>query len=178
MRTPSIRCGLPEGSEGYHALRMREARVRGLAAVAVLAALLACSRMGTAQDKGDWRAASSNANAITGDIEISSVKVTINFMGFAIAEIRKLTADENTAVFDTDLDAGGTGKLYRLRVPAEQKFAHHNTLCGTEVTQWMVTYVEGKTLRVAFFSGGVQPVLTFDALTKSTDVCGIFTYAR
>lgn len=143
-----------------------------------MAALLACAPMGFAQDKGYWRAASSNANAITGDIALSETKLTINFTGFAIAEIRKLTTEEAAAVFDAEADAGGGGKLYRLHVPAEQKFAHHNTLCGSDDTQWMATYVEGKTLRVAFFSGGNQPVLTFDALTNSTDVCGIFTYAR
>ena len=144
------------------------------AAVVVLAGSLACA----AQDKGYWRATSSNANAITGDLSFSATKVTINFANYPIAEIRKLTAEEDAAVFDAEPDAGGAGKLYRLHVPAEQKFAHHNTLCGTEETQWMVTYAEDKTLRVAFFSGDTAPVLTVDALANSTDVCGIFTYAR
>ena len=144
----------------------------------VMAAMLASSRVGAAQEKGYWRAASSNANAITGDLSFSATKVTINFENYPIAEIRKLTAEENAAVFDTEPDAGGAGKVYRLHVPAEQKFAHHNTLCGTEETQWMVTYVEDKTLRVAFFSGDTAPTLTVDALANSTDVCGIFTYAR
>ena len=173
-RVPNLR----EALAGCDAQNMRQARVRGLAAVAVMAAMLASSRVGTAQEKGYWRAASSNANAITGDLSFSATKVTINLENYPIAEIRTLTADEDAAVFDAEPDAGGAGKLFHLRVPAEQKFAHHNTLCGTEDTQWMVTYVENKTLRVAFFSGDTAPALTVDALANSTDVCGIFTYAR
>ncbi len=140
----------------------------------LLAGTLACG----AQEKGYWRAASSNANAITGDLSLAETKATIGFVTYPIAEIRKITAEEAAAAFDAEADTGGVGKLFRLRVPAEQKFAHHNTLCGTEETEWMVTYVEGKTLQVAFFSGGTQPALTVDALANSTDVCGIFRYAR
>ena len=68
--------------------------------------------------------------------------------------------------------------LYRLRVPAERRFLHKNTLCGTEDTQWMATYVAGKSLRVAFFSGDNTPVFTFEAISSSTDLCGTFTYYR
>ncbi len=148
--------------------------VRSAVGGLLLAGALVCG----AQEKGYWRAASSNANAITGDLSLAETKATIGFVTYPIAEIRKITAEEAAAAFDAEADAGGVGKLYRLRVPAEQKFAHHNTLCGTEETEWMVTYVEGKTLRVAFFSGTTQPALTVDALANSSDVCGIFTYAR
>jgi hypothetical protein len=42
----------------------------------------------------------------------------------------------------------------------------------------MATYMEGRTLHVAFFSGANMPVLSFDALQKSTDLCGTFTYSH
>ena len=46
----------------------------------VMAALLACGSLtGAAQDKGYWRAASSNAGDITGDVSITNDKITIKF---------------------------------------------------------------------------------------------------
>jgi hypothetical protein len=147
-----------------------------LAGAALL--VLAGSLSAGAQDKGYWRAASSNANQITGDITISDSKLTINFVGYSLAPIRKLTTAEAGAAFDVDVNAPGGGNLYRLSVPGEKRFLHHNTLCGSEDTQWMATYVEDRTLHVALFSGGNMPVLTPDALANSNDVCGLFSYER
>ena len=81
-------------------------------------------------------------------------------------------------MFDVDVNAPGGGSLYRLSVPGDKRFLHHSTLCGSEETQWMATYVEGRTLHVALFSGGNMPVLTGEALANSTDVCGLFSYSR
>jgi len=36
----------------------------------------------------------------------------------------------------------------------------------------------GQQLQVAFFSGASAPVLTVEALGKSTDLCGTFSYVR
>jgi hypothetical protein len=33
-------------------------------------------------------------------------------------------------------------------------------------------------LKVAFFSGDDAPLMTFEALQKSTDLCGTYTYVR
>lgn len=145
-----------------------------LAAWLLLAPALAVQ----AQDKGYWQAASSTANSITGDISISSTRVTINFNSFPVAEIRRLSTAEVSAVFDADSNAGGNGDLYRLNVPAEKRFLHHNTLCGTDDTEWMATYVSGHNLWVAFFSGSALPQLTVEAMNNSTNVCGVFTYGR
>lgn len=140
--------------------------------------LLSCSLSVLAQDKGYWRATSSSANDITGDITISDTKLTINFSSFTMAQIRHLTPAENSAAFGVDLNEGGTGNLYRMTVPAARRFLHKNTLCGSDDTQWMATYVTGRTMQVAFFSGENMPVLTIDALANSTDVCGTFRYSR
>jgi hypothetical protein len=145
-------------------------------AVALLA--LAWSLSSAAQEKGYWRAASSNANEITGDLTISDTKLTINLTGFPLAQIRKLTPAEMGAAFDADVNAPGSGNLYRLVVPAERRFFHHNTLCGTEDTQWMATYVAGRKLEVLFLSGSDTPLLTGEALSNSGNVCGRFTYER
>jgi hypothetical protein len=146
----------------------------------VLAALFgfAASLPGVAQDSGYWRAASNNALAITGDLHIAAAKVTINFASFPLAQIRTLKAEEVSAVFDADSGASISGNLYRLNVPAAQRFLRHNTLCGSDDTEWMVTYASGRTLQVAFFSGPEAPVLSVDALAHSGSLCGVFTYAR
>lgn len=141
--------------------------------------ILSCSLCCAAQDKGYWRAVSSSANDITGDLSISDTKLTINLSsGFTMAQIRRLTPAEASAAFAADINEGGSGNLYRLTVPAAKRFLHHNTLCGSEDTQWMATYVTGRTMQVAFFSGDSMPVITSEALTNSTDVCGTFGYSR
>jgi hypothetical protein len=151
---------------------------RGLLIAGATGLVLACSVSAVAQDRGYWRAASSNANQITGDITISESRLTINFIGYSLAPIRKLTTAEAAAAFDVDVNAAGGGNLYRLKIPGEKRFLHHNTLCGSEDTEWMVTYVEGRTLHVALFSGSDMPVLTLDALANSNEVCGVFSYER
>jgi len=145
-------------------------------AAAILA--LACSLSCTAQDKGYWRAASNNANSITGDISISDAKVTIDFFAFPLVQARSLAPAEVSAAFDADINAGGTGLLYRVTIPGAKRFLHKNSLCGSEDTLWMATFVSGRTLQVAFFSGTESPVFTVDALGKSSDLCGTFTYSR
>ncbi|HUN83900.1 MAG TPA: hypothetical protein VMU48_05945 [Terracidiphilus sp.] len=145
---------------------------------AVSLSLLFFSLSCAAQDRGYWRAASNTANSITGDIEISDAKLTINFTSFRLVQARTLTAPEVSSVFDADVNAGPTGTLYHVPVPANKRFLHHNTLCGTEDTQWMATYTSGRMLQVAFFSGTDAPVFTFDAIRNSISLCGTFTYER
>jgi hypothetical protein len=140
--------------------------------------LLAGAVAAAAQDQGGWYAASTTATSITGDIAISKDRVAIDFISYPLASIRTLKPVEVSAVFDADVNAGINGMLYRLKVPAGQRFLHKNTLCGDEDTQWMATYVTGHTLEVAFFSGDDMPVFTFDAISKSPALCGTFAYSR
>jgi hypothetical protein len=153
---------------------VKKSTILRAAPILALAGALSCA----AQDKGYWQAASTTANSITGDISISESKVSINFVSFPVVKVRSLVPAEVSAVFDSDISAGGTGVLYRLSVPASKHFLHHNSLCGTEETQWMATFASGHTLQVAFFSGTNAPEFTFDAISKSTDLCGTYTYAR
>ncbi len=131
-----------------------------------------------AQDKGYWRASSSTARSITGDVALSEEKIAINLVSFTMARIRGLQPDELSAVFDADSSAAGFGGLYRLSIPASKTFLKRNTLCGSEATEWMVTYAVGRSLQVAFFSGQKPPVFTRDAIANSTDLCGTFSYVR
>jgi len=138
--------------------------------------LLCCGTL-IAQEKGNWWPASTTAQSITGAVTISEEKVSINFIGFPIARIRALEAGEASSAFDVDSGSPGTGSLYRLSIPASRRFLHKNTLCGSDETQWMVTYVADKTLHLAFFSGAKPPVLTSEALANSTEMCGTYSYS-
>ena len=166
----------PLGQRAMRNVILDSMRLRKLHAVLVWGSL--CPVLMLAQETGTWRAASSTAKAITGDIAISKEKLSINFAAFPISQIRSLKPAEIGAAFDADTGGSGSGALYRLNVPAEKKFLHKNSLCGAEDTQWMVTYVNGHDLQVAFFSGKATPLLTPERVTNSTDLCGIYTYVR
>ena len=146
---------------------------------AAMVFVLACAvRAGAQEDRGYWQPASTNARAITGQVDIGESKVTIDFWTFPLARIRSLKPTEVSAVFDADVNSGIEGTLYRLRVPAGQRFEHKNTLCADADAQWMATYATGRTLNVAFFSGDDMPVFTFDAVQHTSALCGTFMYAR
>jgi len=144
----------------------------------LLAAILITTLTLHAQEKGNWRASSKNAKSFTGDIAFANDKIFINFLGFTVAQIRTLTPAELGTTFDADASAPANGNLYRTDIPAGKKFLHGNTLCGGEDTEWIVTYVSGRTLQLAFFSTIQMPVLTPEALTNSSNLCGIYTYTR
>ena len=115
------------------------------------ALILCCSLPAAAQDRGYWRAVSTNAMAITGDLSISESRLSINLTSaFSIAQIRPLKPAESSAIFDVDLNETGSGYLYRLNVPAAKRFLHHNTLCGSDDTQWMATFVHDRALQGSF----------------------------
>jgi hypothetical protein len=155
-----------------HARKMKRTMLWGVFAGVVL---VACAG---AQERGYWRATSNSARSITGDVTLSDGKLVIDFSGYTIAKIRALQPSELSAAFDADSNAGGIGNLYRLNVPAAKRFQHKNTLCGSDETEWMATYVAGRSLQLAFFSGEKMPVLKLEALSDSTDLCGTFSYTR
>lgn len=132
----------------------------------------------TAQETGMWRAQSTTARGVTGDLQLTDTKIILNFSGYTLAEIRDLTPEEVRAVFGESAHPDGAGHLFRTEIPAEKRFAHKNTLCGSEEVQWIVTDVSGKTLQVAMFSGTSMPKLTAEAVGNSTSLCGTYSYTR
>jgi hypothetical protein len=141
----------------------------GMAALSVAGAVYA-------QERGYWNAASSTAKSITGDLSFGPDKITINFSTFTLAQIRELKPEEKQALFP---DAGaGAGNLYRVQIPSDKKFLRKNSLCGGEETDWVVTWVSGKELDVAMFSGGSIPSLTAEGLASGQRMCGTFTYTK
>ncbi len=147
------------------------------AVAAAICTLALCSTL-TAQEKGQWRAASTTARGVTGDIAFTDTKIAINFSGFTVAQIRTLEPAEIGALFNASADAGGSGNLFRTDIPGDKHFLHKNTLCGSEETQWVVTYVAGKTLQLAFFSGAAMPTLTAEGIANTTSLCGTYAYVR
>ncbi len=128
-----------------------------------------------AQDAGTWRADSSTARSVTGDIFISEEKLMINFATFTVAPIRHLKPEEINSVFNAEATEPG-GNLYRLNIPADKKFLHKNTLCGAEPVTFMATYAVGKNLQLAFFSGAAIPKMDPEAMANTTSLCGTYTY--
>ena len=141
-------------------------------------ALTCATQDRSAQDRGEWSPANSTAKSITGDISILDSRLVINLLSFPMAPIRKLEPAEVSAIFVAEGSRGKGGSLYRLSISAAQRFVHKNSLCGSEVTEWMVTNVSGKSLQVAFLSGTTMPVFTPEAMNNSTDLCGTFSYVR
>ena len=129
-------------------------------------------------DKGNWHAASKTASAITGDIVLGEERLMMGFVQVTIAPIRHAEPAEVSAVFDLPADSNPGGELYALNIPARRQMQHRNTLCGAEDTTYMLTAVTGKTMQVAFFSGGKLPDLKPEAVANSTTLCGTFTYSR
>jgi hypothetical protein len=166
--------GVAQRFHGCHPQEMTREKL----VCAILGSVLGCCVSARAQEAGAWRASSQTAMSITGDIAISDEKLFLNFYGFPMARIRDLEPGEVSAAFDVDSNAGGRGRLYRLSIPGSKKFLHKNSLCGSEDTQWMAAFVEGRSLHIAFFSGPKMPVFTPEAFANSTDLCGTFTYAR
>ena len=72
----------------------------------------------------------------------------------------------------------GAGNLYRVQISSDKKFIRKNSLCGGDETDWVVTWVSGKQLNVAMFSGGAIPTLTPDALASTQRLCGTYMYTR
>lgn len=145
---------------------------------ASLTCILLCSLAAAAQEGGYWRPTSSNAKSITGDVVFAGSKFTIDFSTYTIAQIRTLQPAEARTLFDAGASPTGAGNLYRLSIPDTKHFLHHNTLCGGEETDWVITYMQGRNLQLAFFSGPSIPTLTPDALASTSRVCGIFSYER
>lgn len=151
---------------------------RSLARPSTFVPLLLALSAFAQQDGGYWRATSQTARSITGDVALSDTRLTINFAGFTISRVRALEASELSAAFNPDPGTQGSASLYRTDIPGSRKFLHKNSLCGSEDTTWMATYVSGKSLEIAFFSGGKPPVFTLEAMNNASDLCGIFTYTR
>jgi hypothetical protein len=127
--------------------------------------------------RGGWYAASTNAISITGDIAISKGKFR--------------STSSVSAGADSHVEAGGGERGVRRRCErGDQRDALPAEDPGGAALSAKEHFVRGRgyavdgdlryghTLEVAFFSGDDMPVFTFDAISKSTALCGTFAYSR
>lgn len=140
------------------------------------ALLLLIALPGLAQDQGYWRASSSTARSITGDIVVGPNRLSLGYSSFPLAQIHSLTSAQAASVFDVAAESAGGGNLYRINIPGEKRFHRHSALCGGSDTQWMATWQADRELHVAFFSGSAMPVFTMGAISNSSSLCGTFDY--
>ena len=154
-------------------------RIKVAATAGVIVTCIACGAANAnAQDTGHWRSATHRTEVMTGELTIAPENVTIYQSKFPMTFVRKLTPAEVGAVFDADTNAGIGGKLYSMHVPPRVYYAGGDLICGNEFIRWMATYVAGRTLQIAFFSGDDVPVFTFDTIANSTALCGTYVYTR
>ena len=110
-------------------------RIFEVATSVVLVGLCLAAPVRAQEDRGLWRSASKEALVMTGDITIGEAKVTLNFVTFPLAQIRRLKPVEVSAVFDADVNAGIEGTLYRLRIPGAQRIAAARIPCAAARTR-------------------------------------------
>ncbi len=151
---------------------------RRFSALVLLLSAALMSAQKEPSDKGNWRPASKTASSITGPITLSEERLMMGFIPVTIAPIRHAEPAEVSSVFDVPADSNPGGELYRMNISADRQLLHKNVLCGTEDTTYMLTTVSGKTLQVAFFSGGKLPDLKPETIANSNTLCGTFTYSR
>jgi hypothetical protein len=170
---PASRDWRPSLLEGYRTMKLR---IPALLTLAI--ALFGSVAASAGEKKTYWGAASSNAIAITSDVELGASKLSIGYIDFPINKAKEISLTEAMAAFDVDTATPGAGTLYHINIAASTRFQHNNTLCGGEDVLWMLAWTTKHSLKLAFFSGADQPQLTFEAVSKSQDLCGVFTYTR
>ena len=153
-------------------------KLRTCALGAFLLLVLGASGASAGERMKTWYALSANAIAVTNNIDLSESKLSIGFVYYTLNRNHDLKPTEASAVFDIDPAEPGSGALYRTFIPAGTRFQRNNTLCGGEDVQWMAKWATAQELKVAFFSSSEPPVLTFDAVSRSQDLCGVYTYKR
>jgi hypothetical protein len=126
-------------------------------------------------------AISRTAEAITGDIEYSTDNaITILNKGYPLTLVHVLRGSEvedAARIFSMSApsaDSSALRALYRINIPAGDKFLNGNTICGTASTRWVISLSDNENVdiwNIAFFSGNSEPNLESEA-----NLCGTFRY--
>lgn len=131
---------------------IRAAVLTGLSALAASPAV--------AGEKGEkWRAMSTTAIAITGDISVFS-----DHMVFGNGQRVSLTAVGKS---------GRNARIFKLDVPANPKLLNGNTLCGPKAVQFVAfSKLDATTLSLSVFDRKEAPTSSDDG------PCGIYNYVK
>lgn len=114
--------------------------------------------------------------SITGDIKISSSKLTMTGRDYPLTLVRDIGAehlrDAGKIVDETKPTAA---HLYRVKIPARAKLVNGNTICSPKDANWLLAVTQNAhSLSLAFFSGDGEPNLA--TASESTELCGTFGY--
>lgn len=150
----------PDAPARSHAVMMR--RLTLAAGLTILAAGAA-----SAEPQGRWRAASSTASAVTGDITLRDGALIFG-NGKRLALI---PAGEPEGRW-TPLPDTRRGALYRLDPPSDPVLLHGNALCGKPVTYIVLSQHAEHGLSLTAFTGKAAPQ-GFGA-----DACAVYFYER
>src|SRR5208282_1941259 len=147
-----------------------------------LAISFACIPESAAQTSGPtqrkWIAGSTTAMSITGDIKISSGKLTMVARDYPLTLVRDIDAEHlRDAGKIVDETKPTEARLYKTKVPARAKLVRGNTICGPKDANWLLVVTqEAHSLSLAFFSGDGEPNIA--TASDSTELCGTFGYFR
>jgi hypothetical protein len=137
--------------------------------------MLAASSARAASVNEQWKAASTTATSITGDITISANRIT-----FGNGTSLPLAAAGRVPDFKIDVGKPVSATLFRVTAPEDPVLLSGHRLCGGEpphpvtfIAVWRPAHVRGSVdLRtVAAFSGGEQPTRA-----GGPDFCGTYIY--
>jgi hypothetical protein len=123
---------------------------------------------------------------ITGDITETKDQFVIQHQHLKLTPMRKLEGRDleySAELLNATLSSETRGELYKTYLPANTHLQSTNTLCGRNVTSWVVALRTidrngHSNLNLAFFSGSKQPDLTPAAIGNSKEICSTFWYQQ
>ncbi len=137
---------------------------------------------------GKWTATSHTAEAITGDIDISSGAITLQGKTYPLKPVRILLGNElhdsaqMLSMLESDFPSI-KGNLFKTAIPSSVQFINGNTIC-TPNAEWALVIThhsdqnQSDEMSLAFFSGSAEPILETQALETSKALCGTYSYER
>ena len=155
--------------------------LRTIAMAAALASLVSLSAQGESVRAVPWRADTTTAQGITGDIRLGKDQLAIGARVFPLAFVRDLTRAEAAETADL-IGASGpvAGGLYTIDIPAGTTFRNGNVLCNGATTRIIAverTESARRRLDLVAFEGD-REIYFSGWKTVTGHVCGTFGYSR
>lgn len=138
----------------------------------------ACTAQTPGPTQKKWVALSTTAMAITGDIKLSSGKLTMVGRDYPLTSVKDIDAEHlRDAGKIADETKPIAAHLYRTTIPSGAKLVGTNTICGPKDANWLLVVASNAhRLSLAFFSGKSEPNMA--TASESTELCGTFGYFR
>jgi hypothetical protein len=128
---------------------------------------------------GTWLAVSRTAASITGNIVLTSDKITISHKSFSLMLVRDVDTQhlEDVGKILDRLRPPSSARLYGTLISGRSSFLNGNTICGQKAdARWILAVSEKDELSLAFFSGSREPNLDYKVVNVGDYLCGTFAY--